>query len=163
MTVRDCHADDRPDWMDTRGRVPPEGDVLTVTTRAPPELTWWYLVDCTDSGDEYGEDGRQRQPYEARPRERGRGVPREGGCPAVTGSGVVRLVIILEPGPCYLCPLNYDGMTCRAFRGGDEYGDDSRSGRSTFTHEDGRQCQPYEERPDWCPLAAGEVVVKAAT
>jgi hypothetical protein len=69
-----------------------------------------------------------------------------------------RLTVIVEPGPCYLCPFCYDGGRCRAV-----LDDESEPhGTSTLT---GREVSgAYSGRPDWCPLTAGgEVVMRAAS
>lgn len=73
---------------------------------------------------------------------------------ARTSAAPAALVVLVELGPCYECPFCHDGSSCRAFRGG-EYDTGVHSGRSAHEHADGRSCDPYSERPDWCPLPGG--------
>lgn len=77
-----------------------------------------------------------------------------------------RLVVIVEPGDCWQCPLCYDGLECRAM--------DSRDvgwhkpdpmvmrplANGSVTPTSIAPCDPYSERPDWCPLDAGVVELR---
>lgn len=76
-----------------------------------------------------------------------------------------RITLVVADGPCYLCPLCYDSQECRALlvsvEGVADTDDrpDGSGGRYPGQNSDGSQCDPYTERPDWCPLNAGGVEI----